>query len=102
QNLSSDTYSMSARITSKMTLFGVLDYQISGRYSAPREDTQGRRDAYYMIDMGLSKDVLNKKGTITLNVRDVLNSRKYSSETFGNGFHRDFEFRWSARQVTAS
>lgn len=102
QDLSNDTYTMSARVTSKMTLFGVLDYQISGMYRAPQEDTQGNRKAFYMIDMGLSKDVFKNKGTLTLNVRDLLNSRKWRSETFTENFYQESEFQWRARQVTLS
>ncbi|ELR70061.1 TonB-dependent receptor, putative [Fulvivirga imtechensis AK7] len=102
QELSNDTYTMSARVTSKMTLFGVLDYQVSGRYNAPQEDTQGRRKAFYMIDMGLSKDVLKGKGTIMFNVRDLLNSRRWRGETITSNFYQESEFQWRARQVTAS
>ncbi|UII26222.1 TonB-dependent receptor family protein [Fulvivirga maritima] len=38
QDLSSDTYTMSARVTSKMTLFDAFDFQLSGRYRASGEE----------------------------------------------------------------
>ncbi|MBL6447974.1 TonB-dependent receptor [Fulvivirga sp. 29W222] len=102
QDLSNDTYTMWARVTSKMTLFKVLDYQISGRYRAPQNDTQGRVKAFYMIDMGLSKDVFKGKGTIALNVRDLLNSRKWRWETDTEDLYQDSEFQWRARQIMAT
>ena len=102
QDLSNDTYTMSARVTSKMTLFGVLDYQVSGHYRAPQNSTQGRTKAFYMIDMGLSKDIFKGKGTIVLNVRDLLNSRKWRSETITEDLYQESEFQWRARQVTAT
>ena len=102
QDLSSDTYTMSARVTSKMTLFNAFDYQLSGRYRAPETGPQSKRKAFYTIDMGLSKEILDKKGTITLNVRDILNSRKWRGETFGNNFYEESEFQWRARQILLS
>lgn len=102
EDLSSDTYSMSGRVNSKMTFWKALDYQLSMMYRAPRESTQGKRKAMYSVDMGLSKDILKNKGTISLSVRDLFNTRKWRSETFGANFFSDSEFQWRSRQVLVS
>ncbi|UII29541.1 outer membrane beta-barrel family protein [Fulvivirga maritima] len=50
------------------------------------------------MDAGLSKEILDSKGTLALNVRDLLNSRKYRGETFGSNFYQESEFQWRSRQ----
>jgi ferric enterobactin receptor len=95
-----DTYSWMTRVTSQTTIFKNIDIQIRGNYRAPIENTQGRNKAVYTFDLGASKDILNKKATITINVRDVFNSRKRVFTTVGDNFYRDGEFQWRARVTT--
>ncbi len=95
-----DAITMSGRLTSQMTLWKQLETQIRFNYRAPRETTQGRRKALYMMDLGISKDIWKKKGTLTLSVRDVFNSRKRRYETFGPDFYREGEFQWRSRVAT--
>ena len=82
------------------TLWKELEAQVRFVYRAPRETTQGRRKALYTVDLGLSKDIWKKKATLTLSVRDVLNSRKRRFETIGPGFSREGEFQWRSRVST--
>ncbi len=102
QTFQADTYTWFTRLTSRMTLFKDADLQIRGNYRAPRETPQGRNKAVYSVDLGLSKDILKKKGTITLSIRDVFNSRKRIFTTLGQNFFRDGEFQWRARTATLS
>ena len=95
-----DAFTMSGRLTSQMTLWKQLETQIRFNYRAPRATTQGRRKALYMMDLGMSKDIWNKKGTLTLSVRDVFNSRKRRYETFGPTFYQEGEFQWRSRVAT--
>ena len=102
EDLFSDTYSWRNRTTSKMTFFGNLDFQVSFNYRAPQVTTQGKRLSSYSIDLGLSRDVLNGKGTITAGVRDLMNSnkRRYIIDT--QGYYSNSEFQWRPRQFTVS
>ncbi|MDH4092679.1 MAG: TonB-dependent receptor family protein [Cyclobacteriaceae bacterium] len=102
EDLFSDTYSWRNRTTSKMTFFGNLDFQVSFNYRAPQVTTQGKRLSSYSIDLGLSRDVLNGKGTITAGVRDLMNSnkRRYIIDT--QGYNSNSEFQWRQRQFTVS
>ncbi|MBK6264335.1 TonB-dependent receptor [Marivirga sp. S37H4] len=95
-----ETFTMSSRATSQMTFWEDVSFQLSAFYRAPQQSTQGTRKAFYMIDLGLSKEILNKKGTIALNVRDLLNSRKWRSTTEGEDFFYDSEFQWRTRTFT--
>src|SRR5690606_3828129 len=66
--LTSDTYTMSGRLNSRITFWKGVNYQTNLNYRAPEETPQGRSKAFYSIDMALSKDILQGKGSLTLSV----------------------------------
>lgn len=96
--LKSDTYSWTSRISSRLTLLKNIDFQSSLNYRAPRRTTQGRELSQYSIDLGLSRDILKGRGTVTASVRDLFNSRKRRSITENAGYYSESEFQWRARQ----
>ncbi len=98
--LESDTYTWNTRTTSKMTLFKKMEFQTSFNYRAPRITTQGKDLSMYSVDLGLSRDIFKGKGTITANVRDLLNSRKRRSIIDRDGYYSNSEFQWRTRQFT--
>jgi outer membrane receptor protein involved in Fe transport len=100
QDFFAQTLAFNARLNSRMTLPGALRIQASVDYDAPRREPQGRRLAMYGIDLGLAKTVLQGKGTLNVSVRDLLNSRKWRSETNGETFYQYSEFQWRRRQFT--
>lgn len=102
ERLYSDTYTWTNRTTSKMTFFKNLDFQASFNYRAPRITPQGEDLSIYSIDLGLSRDVLNGKGTLTAGVRDLMNSRKRRSIVDTQGYYSNSEFQWRARQLTVT
>ena len=99
ENLDVDALSFTTRFTTKFRLPHDLDLQSTFDYRGPQDSPQGRRKAMYSWDLGVSKDVWNKKGTITLSVRDVLNSRRWQSITESDSFYRESEFQWRARSI---
>ena len=98
ERLYSDTYTWTNRTTSKMTLFKNLDFQASFNYRAPRITPQGKDLSIYSIDLGLSRDILNGRGTLTAGVRDLLNSRKRRSIVDTQGYYSNSSFQWRTRQ----
>lgn len=96
--LKSDTYTWTSRVSSRVTLFKNLDFQSSLNYRAPRKTTQGKDLSQYSIDLGLSRDVLKGRATITASVRDLLNSRKQRRIIENAGYYSRSEFQWRARQ----
>ncbi|HEY0653086.1 MAG TPA: outer membrane beta-barrel family protein [Chryseosolibacter sp.] len=109
----SDTYTFNSRTTSKLTLFGNVNFQSSFNYRAPRITPQGKQLSSYNLDFALAKDILKGNATITANVRDVLNTRKnrsiteilpvepedqyFYSETNGQGRPRQFRLTFTYR-----
>ena len=100
EKLSSDAYSASGRISSRFKLPKQTQIQTSFNYRAPRETTQGYMRAGYAWDAGISKEVLKGNGTLTFNVRDILNSRKRFLITETPYYYAESEFQWHARQFT--
>ena len=92
-------FTWDTRLTSRITVWK-SDIQIRANYRAPRETTQGKVKSITSIDLGWSKDFLkSKNASITLSVRDLLNSRKRRSEVFGDNFFRESEFQWRSRSA---
>ncbi len=96
----SDSYF--ARFSGKVKLPAKIDWQTNAFYRGPSSTAQTETDAMASIDMALSKDIINDNATLTLNVSDLLNSRKRSSYTFTDTFTSESEFQWRKRQVTVS
>lgn len=102
----SDTHTFNTRTTSKLTLFGSVNFQASFNYRAPRITTQGKDLSVYNLDLALAKDIFKGKGTITANVRDLFNSRKQRSVTEiiptddaeGDYYYSTSESQWRPRQ----
>lgn len=101
QVLHSETYSSVSRASSKFKA-GKYDIQLAGNYEAPENTTQGIKRSQYSIDAGVTRDIMKGNGTITLNCRDVFNTRKrrYVYDTVD--LHTEGEFQWRARQLTLS
>ena len=53
----------------------------------------------YSLDLGLRKTLLDKKINLNLMVRDLLNSRKMSSKTWGDGFYQVSENKFAGRMI---
>jgi outer membrane receptor protein involved in Fe transport len=71
-NQSKESFQDSGKFSSFMTLPGDWTIQLSGQYWAPWLDLQTEMDASYWLDLAVKKDVLQKRGTVSLRVSDVL------------------------------
>jgi len=91
-----------ARFSSKVTLPLQIDWQTNANYRGARQDAQSDTDGILSIDLAFSKELLNKSLTVSLNVRDLLNSRKRQSVTTTDFFTRYRESQWRVRQVNLS
>lgn len=81
-------FTWNARMTASVILPYDISIQTSGRYNARQVITQGYRKAGYTIDLGMRKNFFNKLFTLSLNCRDLLNSRKWETFTSSDTFAR--------------
>lgn len=69
------------RFSTIVTLPKEWTIQFSGRYNAPRKNLQGKSFANYMFDLAVKKDVMNKKGTLSIRINDIFATGGYRYET---------------------
>jgi len=99
QIYAADTYTWFTRLTSRLSA-GETDFQLRGNYRAPRQNTQGRSQGLFHMDVGISRDIFKKNATLTLSVSDVFNSRRWRSIVDTPTLYSEGEFQWQARQAT--
>ncbi|MDT0690651.1 TonB-dependent receptor [Salegentibacter sp. F188] len=99
---SQENTSYFGRFSSKVTLPGSIDWQTNAFYRGPSDEVQGTQEGILSIDLALSKEILNEQATISLNVRDLLNSRRRNAYTLTDNFEQDTEFQWRQRQINVS
>ena len=76
---------------------------IRDSYNGPQTNAQGKSLGVFAMNLAFSKDVLKDKGTLSLNVSDVFNSRKRIMETnIPNLINSYAEMQWRERQITLS
>lgn len=88
---SSSGFSWNANVTGNLTVVKNLSLQVRGDYRAPEVMAQGKRNAMYGIDGGAKYDFPNKKASLSFNVRDVFNTRRWSMTTEDNYTIVDFQ-----------
>lgn len=81
-------FTWNARMQASIILPYDISFQATGRYRSREVITQGYRKANYGLDLGLRKSFFNKALTLSVNCRDVLNSRKWETFTSNETFSR--------------
>ncbi len=88
------------KFTSSFTIGKNIDIQLNGNYRSPvisaggtgrgfhmmGGGSQGKTKEMYWLDLGARINVLNRKGTITIRVSDILNTQKSRSDTWDTNF----------------
>jgi outer membrane receptor protein involved in Fe transport len=87
----SSGFSWNANVTGNLTVVKNLSLQVRGDYRAAEVMAQGKRNAMYGIDGGAKYDFPNKKASLSFNVRDVFNTRRWSMTTEDNFTIVDFQ-----------
>ena len=82
-------FSYNANLTNNFILPYRITLQIKADYRAKEIMAQGIRNAMYGLDAGAKYD-LNKKASLSLNIRDVFSSRKWQMTTTGTTAVVDF------------
>jgi outer membrane receptor protein involved in Fe transport len=89
-----------ARLSTKIDLPYKIQWQTNGFFRGPRENAQTKTKSILSLNLALSKDLFDDRATISLNVRDLFNSRFRERITNTLQFRSDSEFQWRQRQIT--
>lgn len=89
-----------ARLNQKITLPANIDFQARINYRGASEDSQGTNDAITTVNLAASKDILNERASLTLNVSDLFNARRREGTTITDDFISNNRFQYRERQIT--
>ena len=85
---SEQSFSWDARLLASLMLPYDISLQATGNYRSRGAITQGYRRPNGSLDLGLRKSFLNKKFALSINWRDVFNSRQWENFTSSDTFTR--------------
>ncbi len=83
-----EKFTWNARVMASIILPYSISIQTSGRYTSRQSVAQGYRKANFMMDFGIRKNFFNKLFTLSINCKDLLNSRKFETYTSSEDFTR--------------
>lgn len=87
-NKDKSAFQVSGKFTSYISLPKNWTIQLSGQYNAPWLDLQTTMFASYWADLAVKKDVLNKRGTVSLRVGDAFCTGGWGHETHTEQLNR--------------
>jgi len=94
--------SWSGNIMANFMLSKNFSGQITGEYESPELIAQGKENSKYSIDLGVRQTFMDRKLSVSLNVRDLLNSDRNNQTTSGSGFSQTSSSYFHGRMVGVS
>ena len=94
-----EDFSWDARIIANAMLPWNLSLQITGNYNSATYTPQGKNYESYWLDAGIRRSFMERRLSIAITGRDLLDSRKRKSYTYGDNFFQTNTSQWGGRQV---
>lgn len=86
-------FSWNANVTNNFVLPYSITLQVKGEYESDEVMAQGKRNANWTADAGAKYDFPGKKASLSLNVRDIFNTRMWNMEFEDNNTKTEFQRR---------
>lgn len=100
RSFTNENYSWTLSLMSNWSIPGWFSTQIAANYWGPRIIPQGIIRPVFGMNIGMRRNILNNQATVSLNLSDAFNSRKFSLETNGTDFFQEREFYRESRVLT--
>lgn len=94
-----EDFSWNAKMIANFILPYSISLQLTGSYTSKQVIAQGHRKANYSVDAGIRKSFFDKKLSVSINARDLFDSRKWHTITSGTGFTQDAQNWWGGRRI---
>lgn len=93
------TWSYSGNLNAFFSL--PMDFKASAyiNYEGPRAIAQGNREGVFVANMGIRKELLEKKATLSFNIQDVFLSRAYKSQLSTATYYQSSTWQQTNRLV---
>jgi len=95
-------FSWTLNLLANMAIPKFATLQVQGDYRGPIVLPQGQIEPLWGVNVGLRKDILDNKATISLNVSDIFNTRIFKIRTEDQRFTQDRMFNRETRIGTLS
>ena len=76
--------------------------QVSGFITSPRIVAQGEMSGSYAIDAGIKKTFFDKKLSVSLNARNLLDSFRFENKSWGKNFYQESSNKFFRRSIQCS
>ncbi|MCC5939362.1 MAG: TonB-dependent receptor [Lunatimonas sp.] len=97
QGFNNSNYSWTVSLLSNMAIPNLFTFQVQGNYRGPIVLPQGQIEPFWGLNAGIRKNVMNDKGTISLNVSDIFNTRIFRITNEDNRFVQERVFNRETR-----
>lgn len=95
-------FNWNAKINQDFKLPYGFNFQIAANYESPEIQAQGESLAVCFIDSSIQKSFLENKGSLTLSVRDIFDTRRYAGNSLTNRFSQDSFSKQETRIILLS
>lgn len=95
-------FAWNAKFTSDFDLPYDVDLQVTGNYTAPDIEAQGRDEPRYYIDLSLQRDFLENRLSASIVYRDIFDTRNFAGVNRTEAFVQRFEYKRETRILLLS
>lgn len=88
---STNTWNM--RLNNDFRLKWGTRLQLNGFYNGRSVTAQGERKGFMMASLGIRQDLLQRRLTLSMNVRDIFSTMRFANSFYGDGFYSFSEFK---------
>ncbi len=90
-------YSYDAKLNASFFLPKNFSLQLNGMFEGPSIMAQSTRKGFFTVDVGLRKDLWNKKASLSIRVSDIFNTMKFETTTDYDALHAVMNFKRETR-----
>ena len=86
ESFAKESFNWSTRISNGFKITPSTMLQLNVRYNSPTVSSQGKREGFFRTDLAVKQDFMQKKLSVTLQIRDLLKTGKYDFYSQGSDF----------------
>jgi len=101
-DLSNDALGLSSKLMLNGKLPKKFSLQFSGMYRSPITVPQGTIDAMYWADISIKKTILKDRGSVSLRLSDIFNTRAFNINISDYNFTQEMQYKGNSRVLYLS